>query len=538
MRKLTLGNFYVEMPVKSPWPRGRRAFTSSVAALYERRTNSLGALHARRTATAVIRTGQDSQAAATAGRRLRMDETSPERTGMLLLRQIPAVDELLSRPALRVLEARVGRRLVVDATRKVLQSLRGRISGGTLSSVSIEMLEKEIVAAAEATAEFSLRPVINASGVIIHTNLGRAPLARQALEHLVETAAGYSNLEYNLEQGERGKRDTHTERLFAQLLGAERTLVVNNNAAAVFLALNTLAEGGEVIVSRGELIEIGESFRIPDICAKSGAVLREVGTTNRTRLGDYAAALNERTRLLMRVHPSNFRIVGFTESPDVRELVELARKHQLLVLEDLGSGCLEDLVPYGIKDEPPVAASLRAGVEVVTFSGDKLLGGPQAGILTGKRQPLEKIRKNPLFRALRVGKLTISVLEATIALYLQGNTKAIPVLRMIQAPREEIAARAARLAERISARPGLSARLQDGESVIGGGSTPGQSLPTRLVAVAHERLSVQELEALLRRHSPPIIARAERDQLLIDLRTVSEDQDEDLAQAFEKLEAR
>lgn len=464
-----------------------------------------------------------------------LPETGSERAAMAVLRQIPAVDELLGREALRALEARVGRRLVVEATRKVLQSLRGRISSGSLSSVSVEMLEKEIIATTEITAELSLRPVINASGVILHTNLGRAPLARVAVEHLVETATRYSNLEYDLERGERGQRDVHTDRLFAQLLGAERTLVVNNNAAAVFLALNTLVEGGEVIVSRGELIEIGGSFRIPDICARSGALLREVGTTNRTRLADYAAAINERTRALLRVHPSNFRIVGFTERPGLEELVELGRKHRLTVLEDLGSGCLVDLSPLGIRDEPGAGASLQAGVDVVTFSGDKLLGGPQAGILTGKREPLEKIRKNPLFRALRVDKLTIAALEATIDLYLRGDTKAIPALRMIHTGREEIASRAARLAERIGARPGISIRLEDGESVIGGGSTPGQSLPTKVIAVTHARHSAQELEALLRHNSPPIIARVEADQVLLDLRTVFEEQDEEIAQAFERL---
>ncbi len=462
-------------------------------------------------------------------------ETGPDRASVSLLRQIPAVDELLSRAELRLLEARVGRRLLVDATRKVLQSLRGRISNGSLLNVSVEMLEREIIAATKATAEFSLRPVINATGVILHTNLGRAPLAREAVEHLAEAATRYSNLEYSLERGERGQRDTHTDRLFAELLGAERTLVVNNNAAAVFLALNTLAEGGEVIVSRGELIEIGGSFRIPDICAKSGALLREVGTTNRTRIGDYLAAINERTRLLLRVHPSNFRIVGFTERPPLEELVELGRRHRLPVLEDLGSGCLVDLEPLGVRNEPPVGPSLKAGADVVTFSGDKLLGGPQAGILVGKRDLLERIRKNPLFRALRVDKLTIAVLEATIALYMRGQSDAIPALRMIQTSREEIAVRAARLAEGIGARPGISASVEDGESVIGGGSTPGQSLPTKVVAIRHARRSAQELEALLRRNSPPIIARLERDELLLDLRTVFEDQDQSIAQAFEKI---
>jgi L-seryl-tRNA(Ser) seleniumtransferase len=455
--------------------------------------------------------------------------------GESLLRQIPSVDELLGREALRALEARLGRRLVVDSTRKVLQSLRARISDGTLTKVSVEMLEKEIVAAAEKTAALSLRPVINATGVILHTNLGRAPLAPEAVEHLVEAATRYSNLEYDLARGERGKRDAHTDRLFAQLLGAEMTLVVNNNAAAVFLALNTLAAEGEVIVSRGELIEIGGSFRIPDICSKSGAALREVGTTNRTRIGDYAAAINDRTRALMRVHPSNFRVVGFTERPSLDELVNLARQHKLPLIEDLGSGCLVDVAPMGIRDEPPAGASLKAGVDVVTFSGDKLLGGPQAGILTGKKEWLAKIRGNPLFRALRVDKLTIAALEATVALYLRGDLNAIPSFRMIRMPAEEIGARAARLAQKIDGRGGLRAEVRDGESVIGGGSTPGQSLPTRLIAVTPAGHSAQEVEQSLRRNSPPVLARVENDLVLLDLRTVFAEQDEEIARAFERL---
>jgi L-seryl-tRNA(Ser) seleniumtransferase len=403
--------------------------------------------------------------------------------------------------------------------------------------VSLAALEQEIVIEAEASARYSLRPVINASGVVLHTNLGRAPLAHEALAHLAEVSARYSNLEYDLDLGVRGKRDAHTERLFCQLLGAEKTLVVNNNAAAVLLALNTLAEGAEVVVSRGELIEIGGSFRIPEVCAKSGAILREVGTTNRTRIGDYAAAINERTRVLLRVHPSNFRIVGFTARPSLEELVELAQRHNLTSMEDLGSGCLVDLSPQGIRDEPTATASLKTGVDVITFSGDKLLGGPQAGIVAGKREPLERIRKNPLFRALRVDKLTIAALETTISLYLQGKLQAIPALRMIQLSREAIRARAARLAEKISARRQISARVQDGDSVVGGGSTPAQSLPTALLAVTHSRHSAQELEELLRQNSPPVIARVEQDTLLLDLRTVFEDQDEELLQALESLDS-
>jgi len=275
-------------------------------------------------------------------------DAGPEVTA--LLRQIPAVNEVLNRAALKELEARMGRHLMVECTRRVLQRLRDRIVAGSVSSFSLAALEQEIISEAETAAQFSLRPVINASGVLLHTNLGRAPLAREAVEHLAEVSIRYSNLEYDLEAGERGKRDVHTERLFCQLLGAEKTLVVNNNAAAVLLALNTLAEGMEVVVSRGELIEIGGSFRIPEVCAKSGAILREVGTTNRTRIEDYAAAVNERTRLLLRVHPSNFRIVGFTARPSLEEFVELGRRHNLTSMEDLGSGCLIDLSAIGIRD--------------------------------------------------------------------------------------------------------------------------------------------------------------------------------------------
>ena len=464
-------------------------------------------------------------------------ETGGENSVESLLRQIPSVDSLLSRAALCRLEERLGRPSLLAVTRDVLERLRTRIaSGHSLTFPSDETLEEEIITAARARAEFSLLPVINASGVILHTNLGRAPLARECVEHLAEAATQYSNLEYNLELGERGERDSHTDRLFAQLLGAEKTLVVNNNAAAVLLALNSLADGGEVIVSRGELIEIGGSFRIPDICAKSGAILREVGTTNRTHLPDYAAAINERTRLLMRVHPSNFRIVGFTEKPRLQELVELARQRRLMVLEDLGSGCVVDIAPLGLQDEPPVAPSLKAGVDVVTFSGDKLMGGPQAGILTGKREPLARIRRNPLFRALRVDKLTIAALEATIGLYLRGNLSAVPALRMIYIQKEEIAARAARLARRIAALPGFQAELEDGESVIGGGSTPGQSIPTKLIAVTHAHCSATELEALLRQNRPPIITRVERDRVLLDLRTVFDSQEEDVIQAHQSLQ--
>jgi L-seryl-tRNA(Ser) seleniumtransferase len=462
-------------------------------------------------------------------------QSGPEAEAGNLLRQIPAVDELLTREALRKLEAHVGHRVVVEAVRKVLQGLRERIASGHGADFSIEWLERAILAEAESAVNYSLGPVINATGVILHTNLGRAPLASEAIERMAQVAASYSNLEYDLERGERGKRDTHTGRLLTQLLRAERALVVNNNAAAVFLALNTLAEGAEVVVSRGELIEIGGSFRIPDVCAKSGAMLREVGTTNRTRAGDYAAAINERTRVLLRVHPSNFRIVGFTERPALGELVDLARKHNLLMMEDLGSGCLVDFTNLGMRDEPPVNLSVQAGVDVVTFSGDKLLGGPQSGILAGKHEPLERIRKNPLFRALRVDKMTIAALEATLSLYVQGRLDAIPAVRMMRLGRAEITPRAERLAQRISALPGFAAVVRPGESVIGGGSMPGQVLPTTLVAISHARRGPTDLEVPLRDHKPPIIARVEQNELVLDLRTVFEGQEDIIAQALEQI---
>jgi L-seryl-tRNA(Ser) seleniumtransferase len=454
------------------------------------------------------------------------------------LRDIPAVNDLLSLPAVRELEERAGHAIVREAVRSVLDAHRVRVSAGEESDLGQETLEAEVQAKVESELNPSLRRVINATGVVLHTNLGRAPLARQAVESVAEVAARYSNLEYDLEAGERGQRDAHTDRLLAKLVGAEAVLVVNNNAAAVFVALNTLADGGEVLVSRGELIEIGGSFRIPEICAKSGALLREVGTTNRTRLSDYAAAIGDRTRVLLRVHPSNFRIVGFTERPDLAALVELAHRHSLAVIEDLGSGCLVDLAPFGLQDEPPAGASLRSGVDVATFSGDKLLGGPQAGILAGRTESLARIRKNPLFRALRVDKLTIAALEATARLYLRGDLEAIPVLRILRAQASDVAAAAARLKGHLSKISNFAVELEPGESVAGGGSSPGHGLPTTLVTVVHSRASAEEVAAGLRQHRPPVIARVERGRVLLDPRTLlGEDEEHEIAQALERIGA-
>jgi L-seryl-tRNA(Ser) seleniumtransferase len=334
----------------------------------------------------------------------------------------------------------------------------------------------------------------------------------------------YSNLEFDVVAGERGKRDVHVERLFSRLLNQEgvsgiRTVVVNNCAAAVMLALNTLAEGGEVIVSRGELVEIGGSFRVPDVMAKSGAILREIGTTNRTRLADYEQAINEKTRLLLRVHRSNFAIIGFTEQPSLEELAALGRKHNIPVMEDLGGGALLPLRALGV-NESGVMESLRAGADLITYSGDKMLGGPQAGLLSGREELIKRVRSNPLFRALRVDKLTYAALEATLMEYLRQNHDAIPFARMMRLPAEEVRARAEALQAQLKAATQLKSEIVAGESLVGGGSAPTSSLPTFLLAVTSQSLSAGDLAARLRRHNPPIVARVEEGRVLLDLRTV------------------
>ncbi|HKO03271.1 MAG TPA: L-seryl-tRNA(Sec) selenium transferase [Candidatus Acidoferrales bacterium] len=457
-----------------------------------------------------------------------------------LLRSLPSVDELLRRPVLEELAAHAGRPVVLDAARAVLDRLRAEISRGAVPAVGRfepEALEAAIRDEAARATCFSLRAVVNATGVVLHTNLGRAPIGAAALAHVAQAAGGYSNLEYDLAAGARGKRDVHTARSLARILGAETALVVNNNAAAVFLVLHALAGGGEAIVSRGELIEIGDGFRIPDIMASSGATLREVGTTNRTHLADYEAAIGSETRLLMSVHPSNFRIVGFAGRPTLAELVALGRSAGVPVYEDLGSGCLVDLAPYGL-EEPLAQASLEAGADVVSFSGDKLLGGPQAGIIAGSRVLLERIRRNPLYRALRVDKLTLAALEATLSAILRGALDEIPTLRMIRLSTAEIERRARAFAASLAARvPGGEAEIEvvPGESVVGGGSTPAQHLPTFLVRLSVLRRSADEIEARLRQSpagSPPVIARIEDDRLVLDLRTVDPGEESALAETL------
>jgi len=462
-----------------------------------------------------------------------------------LFRELPSVDELLRTEAIASLASVQGAASVTDASRAVLSRLRDEISSGTLDArglrLALEGLPNAIESQLRRSLAYSLRAVINATGVILHTNLGRAPLAATALDHIRETGRGYSNLEFNLAAGERGKRDIHVDRLFRKALGNDRlsTIVVNNNAAAVLLALNTLAEAGEVIVSRGELVEIGGSFRIPDVMAKSGAILREVGTTNRTRIADYENAIHERTRLLLRVHRSNFEISGFTKQPSTAELVHLAQSRGLPLMEDLGSGALVDLENFGIHGEASVLDSLRAGVDIVTYSGDKLLGGPQAGLITGRADLVARMRSNSLFRALRVDKLTYAALEATLLAYVKGDHGAIPTLRMMRLSKDEIEIRAQVLAKSLASpaqeQPKMNVELIDGESVIGGGAAPSSVLPTRLLAVSCSDLTADALCARLRNSDPPIIARVEDGRVLLDLRTVAPEQDALIAQALQSI---
>jgi L-seryl-tRNA(Ser) seleniumtransferase len=457
-------------------------------------------------------------------------------------RLLPSVDELLKSVDLAALLAREGQPVVTESIRAVVAGLRDEIITGTLASqesvrLAVANLPSAIARHLHSAMEFSLRPVINATGVLLHTNLGRAPLAESAIKRISEVVGRYSNLEFDIAAGERGKRDVHVERLFSRLLNQEsvsgiRTVVVNNCAAAVMLALNTLAEGGEVIVSRGELVEIGGSFRVPDVMAKSGAVLREIGTTNRTRLADYERAINEKTRLLLRVHRSNFAIIGFTEQPSLEELAALGRQHNIPVMEDLGGGAMVPLRGLGV-NESGVMESLRAGVDLVTYSGDKMLGGPQAGLLSGREDLVNRVRSNPLFRALRVDKLTYAALEATLMEYIRQHHDAIPFLRMLRTPAEEVHTRALALEEQLKSAAHLKTEIVAGESLVGGGSAPTSTLPTFILAVTAGSLSADELGARLRRHHPPVVARVEDGRVLFDLRTVlSASEDAEIARAL------
>ena len=450
-----------------------------------------------------------------------------------LLRKIPSVDDILTRHEIMDLLKVHPRHVVVEAIRKGLGQLRKKIlqkeppeSAEDLFSFEklYPLFQKEI----ELQIQPRLRRVINATGVVIHTNLGRAPLHPSAIEHLIEVSKAYSNLEYDLDRGERGSRYAHVEEILCRLSGAESALVVNNNAGAVLLVLNTLAEGKEVIVSRGELVEIGGAFRIPDVMKRSGALLREVGTTNRTHFSDYQKAIGPQTALLLKVHTSNFRVMGFTSEVSLQDLVQLGREHQLPVVDDLGSGCLIDLTRYGLEKEPTVQETIKTGVDAVTISGDKLLGGPQAGIILGKKKFLDLFKINPLTRALRIDKLTLAALESTLLLYLDEKRamEEIPTLGMLSLDTRKLKRRAKRLLKRLSGimEKGVTFALKEDVSQVGGGALPLQELSTIVVAVKPLSVSVNSLEENLRKGDPPIISRINKEELILDMRTVFDEE--------------
>jgi L-seryl-tRNA(Ser) seleniumtransferase len=457
------------------------------------------------------------------------------RVAAVTFRAIPSIEQLRQRDAMRTLEAKYGRAAVVDALRAEAAALRDRFAGTTSEEAPPAneiptLMERAVAARLQITQRASLIGVINATGVVIHTNLGRAPLAASAAARVASLAAGYTNLEYDLAKGARGRRDVHAERLLCALTGAEAAVIVNNNAAATLLTLAAVAAGREVIISRGELVEIGGGFRVPDVMAQSGAILREVGTTNRTRAADYAAAISDRTAAMLRVHPSNFTIEGFTERPQAGELVAIGRRFNVPVIEDLGSGLLDaDTAVPALRHEPAVRTSLADGVAIVMFSGDKLLGGPQAGIIAGTAALLSRVRQHPLMRALRADKMTYAALEATLEEYAAGRElDTVPVPRMIAMSASDVGARAEALARSLGA-SGLVATVVDGMSTIGGGSAPGSQLATRLVAVT---LPADRFDAALRAGRPPVVARIEADRVVFDLRTVPADVDDELTAAI------
>lgn len=430
-------------------------------------------------------------------------------------RSLPSVDRVLDHEKVRALGEGAAP-VVTRLAREALESARAAVGSGQ-APPSEEQIVETVLGMAQIVFQPSLRPLINATGVIIHTNLGRAPLSEEAIEAMAAVSRGYSNLEFDLETGDRGSRYWHLETALKQLTGAEAAIAVNNNASALLLALSALTRDRAVIISRGQAVEIGGGFRIPEVMAQSGARLVEVGTTNRTYLRDYRDAIDEQTAAIMRVHASNFRVVGFTESPSIQDLARTAHENDILFLDDIGSGCLVDTTQFGLAPEPTVQESLHAGADLVLFSGDKLLGGPQAGIIVGRAHLVATLRRHPLARAVRLDKGTIAGLTATLAHYLRGEaTWKIPVWRMISMPVKEIERRARRWARAI----GGPAHVAEGRSMIGGGSLPEESLPTKLLAIPGDGAYVTELSAMLRRRDPPVVARIERDQLLLDPRTV------------------
>ncbi len=463
-----------------------------------------------------------------------------------LLRELPAVDRLLREPLLEEKLLHLPRRLVLQAAQETIASYRRRLSDYSdldhppEAPVQIDLspaaLAEEAALLAETRAGFNFRSLINATGIVIHTNLGRVPLAPSAVEAVTAAAKNYNNLEFSLKSGERGSRQDHLEELLCEISGAEAAVVVNNNAAAVFLALNSLAEGREVVVSRGQLVEIGGSFRIPEIMAASGAHLVEVGTTNKTYLKDYEAVVNENTAAFLKVHTSNYQMVGFTAEVATGELASLAARYSLPLVEDLGSGVFLDLASYNLPPEPRIQDSIAAGADLVTFSGDKMLGGPQAGIIVGKKEPLSLIRKNQLSRALRIDKFTVAALEATLRLYLDPEraVNEIPVWRMLTVTKEELLRRAERMVDKLTDRlAGGSVEVVKGISRVGGGALPTAELPTFLAALEPpEGESPSSLVTKLRRGRPPVIARLQQDRILFDPRTIREEEEEDLIEAL------
>jgi L-seryl-tRNA(Ser) seleniumtransferase len=444
-----------------------------------------------------------------------------------LLKRIPAVSLLVEQQEFKRLLKDHSRPFLVRVVREVLDEIRRAILEGGEPDMAPPEIWRAVERKLNERSVRSLKRVVNGTGVIVHTNLGRSLLAREALEAVSEVAAHYSNLEFDLKVGERGSRYTHVEEILKELTGAEAALVVNNNAAAVLLALNTLARGREVIVSRGQLIEIGGSFRIPEVMTRSGAVLREVGTTNKTRLQDYEAAVSEHTALLLKVHTSNYRILGFTAEVALEDLVALGRRTNLPVMEDLGSGCFVDVSPFGLEKEPTVQEVIRAGADVVTFSGDKLLGGPQAGIIVGRKSYIQSLRSNPLNRALRIDKMTLAALEATLRLYQNEELalKEIPTLSAIASSPAELKAKARALLRRLTRRPApaLSVEIIPCVSQVGGGALPLAELPSYALAFTSEKESAAELERRFRFYFPPIIGRIEKERFLLDVRTLQKE---------------
>jgi L-seryl-tRNA(Ser) seleniumtransferase len=457
--------------------------------------------------------------------------------------KIPAVDRLLNSPLLSRLLSRYPRALVLKAIHEVLEEIRREIKTGegleNPSDLSLEKVSERIGEKVEFLDRPSLRPVINATGIVVHTNLGRSLLAESVIQRFTPIAGGYSNLEFDLNRGDRGSRYVHVEGILKEITGAEAAMVVNNNAAAVLLTLDTLAKGREVIVSRGQLVEIGGSFRIPDVMKRSGARMVEVGTTNKTHPADYEGAIGPDTCLLLRVHQSNFQIVGFSEEVDTSTLVNLGRKYGIPVMEDLGSGCFVDFSKYGLLKEPTVREVVSQDVDVVTFSGDKMLGGPQAGIILGKKDLIETIRRNQLTRALRIDKLTLLALEETLRIYRdeQAALREIPTLRMILQPQRSLKLKARRLIRLIGAidKINFSFGLAEGDSKVGGGALPLLSMPSALLALAPGRLSAHIMESRLRAYDPPIIARVEKERVLLDVRTIQDKELLTVAQAIQAL---